>query len=53
VGNTRRIFASASSTAGPAIEIPVCRLTMSPSTTAVASSSVSISGGSLNPGRNR
>jgi hypothetical protein len=53
VGSTRRIFASASSTAESAVAIPVCRLTIRPSTTAAASSSVSINGGSLKPGRSR
>nr|BFE79025.1 hypothetical protein GCM10020093_016260 [Planobispora longispora] len=46
-GSTRRIFASALSVAVSPTASPVRRPASSPSTTAVASSSVNISGGSL------
>ena len=52
-GSTRSIFASAPSIASASAALPWRRAAIRLSVIASASSSASISGGSLNPGRNR
>ena len=52
-GSTRWIFVSAPSTDADGVSRPSRRAASKPSTTTIASSSLSISGGNRNPGRTR